>query len=179
MCLGALCSAVCCFGQCCCGCLCKGLSACGVPAKNFPKVAYLVTDLIFMAISVLVLYTMRPLFEEYDWMECNEDSGGGDHCLGTSAVMRASFILFLYHILILICLIPRAHCSSYIHDGFFLFKFLLIFGGYVGTFWISNDFFAGWAEFCRGGSILYLIIQAYFLLNFAYLWYDKMANAVE
>ena len=177
MCLGAVCSAICCFGSACCSCICKGLSACGVPAKNFPKVAYLITDILFMALSVIMLYTMKPLFEEYDWLECNDSSGGGDRCFGTAAVMRASFILFLYHILILIFLIPRAHCSSYIHDGFFAFKFLLIIGGYIGSFWIHNDFFKGWAEFCRGGSILYLFIQAYFLLNFAYLWNDKLVEA--
>ena len=91
-------SAICCFGSCCCNCLCKGLGACGVPAKNFPKVAYLVTDMLFMTIAVLLLYTFKPMFEEYDWMECNDASGGGDACFGTSAVLRASFILFLYHI---------------------------------------------------------------------------------
>ena len=163
----------------CCNCICKGLGACGVPAKNFPKVAYLITDMLFMTIAVLMLYTMKPLFEEYDWMECNDSSGGGDTCFGTAAVMRASFILFLYHILILIFLIPRAHCSSFIHDGFFGFKFILLIGGYIGSFWIHNDFFKGWAEFCRGGSILYLLIQAYFLLNFAYLWNDKLVAALE
>ena len=171
-------SAICCFGSCCCNCLCKGLGACGVPAKNFPKVAYLVTDMLFMTIAVLLLYTFKPMFEEYDWMECNDASGGGDACFGTSAVLRASFILFLYHILILILLIPRGHCSSVVHDGFFTFKFVLIFGGYIGSFWISNDFFSGWAEFCRVGSIFYLMIQAYFLLNFAYLWNEKLVLAM-
>jgi hypothetical protein len=174
---GIACSALCCFGSCCCNCLCKGLKACGVPAKNFPKVAYLVTDLIFMAIAVILLYTMKPLFEEYDWMECNDSSGGGDTCLGTSAVIRASFILFCYHLLILVLLIPRGHCSSVIHDGFFTFKFVLIFGGYIGSFWIHNDFFAGWAEFCRVGSIIYLMIQGYFLLNFSYLWSEQLKDA--
>ena len=162
----------------CCSCLCKGLAALGVPAKAFPKVAYLISDLLFMLIAVLLMYSFKPMFEEFDWMECNDASGGGDSCFGTSAVLRASFILFLYHLFILLCLCPRGHCSSVIHDGFFTGKFILILGGYIGTFWIHNDFFAGWAEFCRVGSIFYLIFQAYFLLNFAYIWNDKLVAAM-
>ena len=62
------------------------------------------------------------------------------------------------------------------HDSFFTAKFLILIAGYIGSFWISNDFFVGWANFCRGGSILYLAIQGYFLLNFAYLWNDKLVE---
>jgi len=107
MCFAAVCSAICCAGSMLCNCCCKGLSACGVPAKNFPKAAYVVTDILFMAISVALMYTFRPLFRDNDWLECNDASGGGYACFGTSAVLRASFILFLYHILILLLLIPR------------------------------------------------------------------------
>ena len=64
MCLGAVTSALCCAGSCFCNCCCKALSACGVPAKNFPKVAYVISDLILMIISVLLMYTIRPLFKE-------------------------------------------------------------------------------------------------------------------
>jgi len=97
--------------------------------------------------------------------------------MGTSAVLRASLILFIYHIVILISLIPRGKCSSIVHDGWFTFKFLLLFGSFIASFWMPNSFFVGWAEFCRAGSILYLMIQGYFLLNFAYLWNDKLADA--
>ena len=167
-------SALCCFGSACCGCACKGLSACGVPAKNFPKAAYVVYDLLFMVIAVVLMYTFRPLFRDTDWLECNDASGGGHACFGTAAVLRASFVLFFYHILILLFLIPRGQCSSAVHDGFFTLKFLVIMAAYVATFWMSNEFFVGWADFCRVGSIFYLIIQGYFLLNFAYLWNDKL-----
>ena len=91
-----------------CSCCCRGLEKCGVPAKNFPKAAYVVMDLVFMLIAMLVMYVIRPMGEDSDgWIECNDASGGGTECFGTSAVLRASFILFLFHLLILICLIPR------------------------------------------------------------------------
>ena len=174
-----LCWTLCCFGSACCSCCCRGLAACSVPAKNYPKAAYVAFDFILMLIATFVMYALRPIAEDNDWIYCNEGSGGGDECFGTSAVLRASFILFCYHLLILLFLIPRGNCSSVVHDGFFLFKFLVVFGAYIASFWMSNDFFDGWGNFCRVGSILYLIVQSYFLMNFAYMWNDKLMSVVE
>ena len=49
--------------------------------------------------------------------------------------------------------------------------------GYIASFWISNDFFHVWADICRIGSIIYLLIQGYFILNHAYLWNAQLVNA--
>lgn len=179
MCFGAAISALCCAGSLCCNCCCAGLGKLGIPAKNFPKVAYLVSDLLFMIIGVVLMYTFRPLFRDSDWLECNDASGGGYDCFGTVAVLRASFVLFLYHLIILLLLIPRGQCASIVHDSFFTPKLVLLFAGFIATFWIHNDFFIGWANFCRAGSILYLLIQGYFLLNFAYLWNDQLVKVAE
>ena len=126
-----------------------------------------------MVVALVTMYIFHPMAADSDgWIECNDASGGGHQCFGTAAVIRMSFILFLYHLLILLMLIPRGGCSSAIHDGFFTCKFVMILGGWIGSFWIHNDFFIGWANFCRAGSILYLLFQSYFLLNHAYLWND-------
>jgi len=92
MCLGAVTSALCCAGSCFCNCCCKALSACGVPAKNFPKVAYVISDLILMIISVLLMYTIRPLFKENsNLIDCNgEDLIGNIACLGGKTAIKAS-----------------------------------------------------------------------------------------
>jgi len=60
-----------------------------------------------MIIAVILMYTLRPLFEDYDWLECNDSSGGDDECFGTSAVLRASFVLFCFHMMMLLFMIPR------------------------------------------------------------------------
>ena len=179
MCLGAVCQALCCFGSGLCNCCCKGLSACGVQGKAFPKAAYVIMDMGMMIIAVITMYIFHPWASDSDWLECNDSSGGGHQCFGTAAVLRASFVLFVYHILILLMLIPRGDCSSAIHDGFFTCKFVFIFVAWIATFWMHNDFFIGWANFCRAGSILYLIIQSYFLLNFSYLWNDDLVAQME
>ena len=178
MCFGVCFYAICCAGSAVCNCCCKGLKACGVPAKNWPKAAYVATDMLFMVIATTLMYTLRPLFKDNeDWVECNDSSGGGYECFGTSAVYRASFVLFLYHIMILLILIPRGTCASALHDGFFTLKLIVLFAAYIASFWMPNDFFIGWANFCRGGSVLYLLLQGYFLLNFAYLWNDTLWEA--
>lgn len=179
MCLTAVCQALCCFGSSLCNCCCTGLNKCGIKSKAFPKVAYVVIDFLTMFMAFLTMYIFHPWAKDSDWLECNDSSGGGHQCFGTAAVIRASFVLFIFHILILLMLIPRGDCSSAIHDGFFTCKFLMIFAGWIASFWIHNDFFIGWANFCRGGSIIYLFMQSYFLLNHAYLWNDKLVKEME
>ena len=109
MCLSAACQALCCFGSGLCSCCCRGLEKCGIPAKNFPKAAYVVMDMVFMVIAMLVMYIFSGHEDDDSWtsIECNESSGGGRECFGTPAVLRASFVLFCFHILLLISLIPR------------------------------------------------------------------------
>jgi membrane protein implicated in regulation of membrane protease activity len=41
----------------------------GVPAKNYPRVAYVLQAVIFMLISVVLLYTLRAAAEEWDWYQ--------------------------------------------------------------------------------------------------------------
>lgn len=111
MCVGiafaVCCQTCCCMGRSFCDCCCKGLKKLGIPAKAFPKVGFVIMDITFMIIAVILMYTLRPLFKDNDWLECNDASGGGYECFGTSAVLRASFVLFLYHLFILTLLIPR------------------------------------------------------------------------
>ena len=215
--MGMVFSALCCCGATVCGCCCKCLVAAGTPAKSFPKAAYVITDVCFMMIAVMFMFTIRSLAKNNEWDLCPGDGSieevdtdvsgvlvdgviggigsllpegeeeeveevdvGNYNCFGTPAVLRASFVCFCYHVLILIFICPRAHCSSIIHDGFFSGKFIFLLIGFIASFWIPDPFFVdGWANFCRVGSILYLMIQGYFLLNHAYLWNDHLLDAAE
>ena len=49
--------------------------------------------------------------------------------------------------------------------------------GYIASFWMSNDFFHVWADVCRFGSIIYLLIQSYFILNHSFLWNASLVEA--
>ena len=60
----------------------------------------------------------------------------GSSCYGTSAVLRMSFTLTVFHVLILVLISPRLGCCSAIHDGIWPAKLLFIIGVYIGSFWI-------------------------------------------
>ena len=90
-----------------------------------------------------------------------------------------SFSLTIFHVLMLLILIPRAACCGAIHDGFWPIKFLVIIGIYIGSWFIKREVFVIWAHICRAGSILFLFVQAYFFMNIAYTWNDYLLSAIS
>ncbi|CDW84436.1 UNKNOWN [Stylonychia lemnae] len=172
--------AACCAGEAFCRVICCACKACGVNPKNFAKISYVLFDTFWVAISILLMFTLQPLFEKYDYLlECNEESGGGSACFGTSAVLRMSFVLFIFHLMILLTILPKIPCSSIFHDGCWTIKFLIVVAIYIAVFWIPNNFYWGWAHFARIVSGLYLIIQVILLIIVAYSLNDKLVGEFE
>ena len=168
------CFALCCAGKTCCGACCAGFKACGVPAKNFPKISYVITSMILMGLSVLVMFTLGYLTERWDWFNCAEIAGSGSKCFGISSAFRASFTLFIYHLIMLAVICPRAGCSSGLHDGFWLLKACVLIVLYILSFQIPYEFYDTWGWISLVLSSIFLFVQAYFLLNLAYTWGDTL-----
>ena len=148
-----------------------------MPAKNFPKITYVITSVVQMLISALLMITLRRTEEDFDWFGCSEDDA--PDCFGILAGFRASFALFLFHALILIVIFPRAACSSALHDGFWGIKFFILIAVYILTYFIPYKFFNVWAHICLWLSFFFLCIQAYFILNLAYTWNDMLMEAMN
>jgi len=127
-----------------------------------------------MILAIVLMYIFRPLIKEKEWLECTESSGGGTDCFGISIILRASFTLAMYHFLILIILCPRIACSAAFHDGLWILKNIIMMAVFIASFWIPNDFFVFWSQICRVGSVLFLIVQAYFILNSTYIFGDRL-----
>jgi hypothetical protein len=66
-----------------------------------------------------------------------------------------------------------------IHDGFWIFKFIIICGAYFGIMFIPNSIFVVWAHICRAGSFIFVSIQSYFWLNASYGMNDKLIDMFE
>jgi hypothetical protein len=79
-----------------------------------------------------------------------------------------SFILACFHFLVFTVILSRGDAAAIFHDGCWLFKSLLVLGGFIGSMWISNDFFHGYMTFARYVSIIFLIYQALLMLVVAY-----------
>ena len=132
-----------------------------------------------MLISALLMITLRYTEEDFDWFGCSDPDKEGGDCFGILAGFRASFALFLFHVLILIMIFPRAACSSALHDGFWGIKFVILIAVYVLTYFIPYKFFSVWAHICLWLSFFFLCIQAYFILNLAYTWNDMLMEAMN
>lgn len=88
-------------------------------------------------------------------------------------------MLFLFHLCILVAILPRCECSAILHNGCWTAKVLVILAAYVAVFWIPNSFYWGWAHFARAVSGLYLVVQVALLIVTAFTINDKLVAAYE
>ena len=140
-----------------------------MPAKNFAKVGFVMFQAFWIITAITLLFTAKKLVEVLpSFLQCPDESGGGTLCMGPSAIIRMSFVLACFHVFVLCVILARNTAASVFHDGCWGTKFLLVFGLFVGTMWISNDFFKGYMSFARIVSIVFLLVQALLMLVVAY-----------
>lgn len=87
-----------------------------------------------------------------------------------------TFTLLIFHLIILLLILPRNDCAAVIHDGGWTLKYLLVLAVFTGMFWVPMGFFQVWAEISRYASILFMIIQCLYILIGAYGLGDYMVN---
>jgi len=88
--------------------------------------------------------------------------------MGPSAIVRMSFVLACFHLLIFLIILGRNTAASVFHDGCWGFKFLFVLAFFIGSMWIPNSFFIGFMGFSRLVSIGFLLVQALLMLCVAY-----------
>jgi hypothetical protein len=88
-----------------------------------------------------------------------------------------SFALFIFHALIILLILPRNNCASMIHDGGWPLKFILVLAIFIGFFWIDISFFQVWGEICRYISVIFMIVQALYILAGAYTFNEYMIKS--
>lgn len=183
MCIGfCVGSAICCAGACCCKLLCIPAKAAGVAAKNFAKIGYVVFAISWLLLVICLMYLFNWIFDMSGWFgfECPESLGGGSACAGASALIRISWALAIFHIIMLVVVSLRNSCAAAFHDGCWGVKFLMVAGIFVGSLWIPNDpVMNGYMEFARIISVLFLMYQALLILVVAYSLNDVLVKNVE
>ena len=147
-------SALCCAGRCC-GSLCGVCSACGVKSKSMPRLAYVFLQISLLCVSFSIMYST-------DFVDCfkeaESDPLAPDTCYGVSVMFRMTFALFIFHLVILLMILPRNDCSSVIHDGGWCFKFLIVMAIFIGFLYVPISFWQKWAEACRYLSVLFMVM---------------------
>lgn len=97
-----------------------------------------------------------------------------DVVVGYQAVYRLSLIMTIFFTLMAIIMInvktsndPRAG----IQNGFWGFKYLLIIGGMIGSFWIPQGVFGEvWMYFGMVGGFIFILIQLVLIIDFVHSW---------
>ena len=183
MCLG-LCigSALCCAGAACCKCLCLPAKLAGVAAKNFAKIGYVVFSVSMLLLTICLMYLFNWLFDWTDsfGFDCPDASGGGTACTGASALIRMSWSLAIFHLIMLIITSLRSDFAAAFHDGCWGTKFIITSGIMIGSLWIPNDpVLNGYLYFARIVSVFFLVYQALLILVVAYTLNDLLVSNVE
>jgi hypothetical protein len=93
-----------------------------------------------------------------------------------SAVFRMSFILVLFHMLVFLICLMRNQIAAVFHDGWWMFKFITVLASSIASFYISNDFFEGYAQFVRVTSVFFLIYQGICMLSLSYVINNAMVE---
>jgi hypothetical protein len=106
-----------------------------------------------------MLFTIKKLIDVLpSSLQCPNESGGdGSACMGTSAIIRMTFVLACFHLVVLLIILARNSCAAMFHDGFWLLKFVFVLAFFIGSTWIPISFFQGYMSFARIVSIFFLI----------------------
>lgn len=182
--MGVMCcasSALCCAGQMCCNCLCSSCNSCGVPSKNFSRVGYVFFQIIWIAFSLLIMFSAKDLLDWFpDYMlECPDASGSGSVCLGASNIIRMSFVLFCFHLFVFLFILSRNAIAAGFHDGCWGTKFIIVAVCWIASMWIPNSFIMTYLQISRYASALFLIYQSLLMLIVAFKVNDQLISNYE
>ena len=138
--------------------------------KTLSKIGYILFSLFWVFIAFILLFTAKEVFEY--WKDYVNWPSGGSSWFGSSAIFRMSFILMLFHILIVSVILPRMSWSAYFHDGLWIIKFLLVLICFIFTLWIPNIFFQIYGYFSLIISSFFLIFQGIVIIGMSYSFND-------
>jgi hypothetical protein len=157
--------------------MCTPCRKAGVSEKNYAKVGYVIFQLGWVIMAIIMLYTAKSLVEVLPhFLQCPTESGGGSSCMGVSAIIRMSFSLMCLHIVVFVLILARNDTVAIFHDGCWLLKNLFVFGFFLGMLYVPNSFFHGYASFARYVSVIFLFYQALLMLIVAYKINNKLVG---
>ncbi|BFY97080.1 hypothetical protein BsWGS_00120 [Bradybaena similaris] len=99
-----------------------------------------------------------------------------DLLVGYKAVYRLSLAVVTFYFLhvILTAFVPSSnHWRASVQNGYWGFKFLILCGLCVGTFFIPTEFSIYWMYVGMGGGLLFILLQLILLVDFTHSWNAK------
>ena len=96
-------------------------------------------------------------------------------CVGNYFVYRASFTLTIFYIV----LVFATAALTVAHNGCWAFKFGIYGIGFVLTFFLPNPIFYIFAGFARAFSIIFILLQIFILVDFAFEWWEDFMKKIK
>ena len=144
--------------------------------KKDVKMAYGLMILFFSLLLLVILYYgAQYLHFAKLFVKC-PDGASLDTCMGLASVFRLSFVLAIFHLLVLLSCLTRDGFAKLINEKLWGFKMVLIGGGFIGSLFISNEFFIPYAKASLYFGCIFLFAQAVSLIDAFYLWADFWAE---
>jgi hypothetical protein len=152
----------------------------GVSNKNFAKIGYLFFQLFWIIIAITILFLTKSIVGILpEFLQCPPESGDRTACLGPSAIIRMSFVLACFHLVVFCVVLARNTFASVFHDGCWMFKFMFVLLFFSVSLFIPNSFFQGYMVFTRYLSAFFLLVQAALMLVVAYKINERLIKNYE
>ena len=163
-------SAACWIGATACQCLCSLFGLCGATKKVFSRIGYVMFMVLWIILSIIFLFYGHYIFKIpfiEDYVSCDTDN---DACIGVSAVLRTSFTLTLFHLLLFLVCLCGGDVVSALNEGAWPLKIIVVMAFFVLTLFMPTNFFKGFGYVAMVASFLYLIYQMILIIDMAYSW---------
>ncbi|CAL1533286.1 unnamed protein product, partial [Lymnaea stagnalis] len=105
---------------------------------------------------------------------CPPSNSGCAHLVGYKAVYRMGLAVTSFYFLLMLltmCVPSSNHWRASIQNGYWLFKFIVLSGFCVATFFVPNDFNIYWMYVGMVGGSMFIILQLILLVDFTHAWH--------
>lgn len=172
---------LCCAGN----CLCHGMNnicedSKKINPKLFARIGYILLSFLAVGVTLIILFFGSSLLKPFsDYIHCPNSDENTLDCLGVSQVYRMSLALVILHLIVMLFSIFGKTAANVMNRDCWSFKFILLFGIYIGFLFIPNSYFSIYANISRYLSFLFLICQLIVSVSFAHVINYSLVEALD
>ena len=136
------------------------------------KSSYIGLNLLFtFTLLLLCVWGDKIIYIFSKFVDCPADKEGDlSICLGISLIVRISFALLIFHLILTVLLFTRDSFAKFVNEQCFGLKALIIVLITIALLFIHNSKLLLYVRFSSYVSFVFLIYQSIILIDFGYTW---------